>query len=371
MKIRLIVPFTTRTKKSRSKLQWEWKNEKKGIIELYVILAVILLSTSSCGNANLPDETIFSEKTEITVTMEITGATETTSETQKPTVSTEPSVGLAFTQIGKSYSVVGIGTCKDTDIVIPTEYNGLPVKKIGKDAFKNCKSLTSINIPSGVTSIEDSAFFGCDKLASVRLGESSMLMSIGSSAFSGCSSLTSIVIPKGVTSIGEYAFNGCSRSLESIVVAEGNTVYHSAGNCLIETANKTLLKGCQNSVIPADGSIMTIGAGSFYECWNLTSLEIPEGITSIESGAFSECRSLTNIEIPLSVTSIGRNAFFHCYHLRYNEYDNGIYNGFYLGNEQNPYVSLIDVRTSSGSASCTIHRQTKVIAGGHSKGKIA
>ena len=86
---------------------------------------------------------------------------------------------------------------------------------IGSSAFGYCSSLTSIEIPAGVTSIGSSAFEDCSSLASVTFAEGSRLTSIGDSAFSMCSSLTSIEIPAGVTSIGDYAFYQCS-SLETI-----------------------------------------------------------------------------------------------------------------------------------------------------------
>ncbi len=156
-------------------------------------------------------------------------------------------------------------------------------KIIYHSAFKDCTSLTNITIPDGVTSV-------------------------GSSAFSGCTSLESITIPEGVTSIGNYAFSDCS-SLESITVEEGNTVYHSSGNCLIETASGTLIVGCKNSVIPTDGSVTSIGDYAFSRCESLTCITIPDSVTSIGGRAFSGCTSLTNITIPDSVTYIGDYAF--------------------------------------------------------------
>ncbi len=207
------------------------------------------------------------------------------------------------------YIVTGIGTCKDTDIVIPAEYKGLPVTSIGDGAFYRCISLTSIEIPSGVTGIGNGAFQGCSSLASIEIPSS--VTSIGSSAFEGCSSLTNIEIPSTVKSVGDRAFSHCSI-LESITVAEKNSVYHSTENCLIETASKTLIAGCKNSVIPADGSVTSIGDYAFSGCSSLTSIEIPSSVTSIGGSAFASCSKLTSIEIPSSVTSIGNYAFWYC-----------------------------------------------------------
>ena len=81
----------------------------------------------------------------------------------------------------KSYTLFGIGTCKDTEIVIPSEYDGLPVIAIGDDAFYGCFKLTSITIPDSVTSIGGWAFYGCTGLTSVTIGNS--VTSIGGSAF--------------------------------------------------------------------------------------------------------------------------------------------------------------------------------------------
>ena len=241
-----------------------------------------------------------------------------------------PSEGLTYSLNSdeNGYTVTGIGTCTDKELIIPSEYNAKPVTSIGNEAFSGCTGLTSVTIPDSVTSIGREAFEDCTGLTSVTIGDS--VTSIGSLAFYGCKGLTSVTIPDSVTSIGWGAFRDCrltsvtigkgvtsigddafySWGLTSITVAEGNTKYHSAGNCLIETESKTLITGCENSIIPTDGSVTSIGEGAFYS-WGLTSITIPDSVTSIGEGAFSGCTRLTSITIPDSVTSIGEYAFFN------------------------------------------------------------
>ena len=156
---------------------------------------------------------------------------------------------------------------------------------------QNETSGASVQGGTGLTSIGMCAFNGCTGLTSIELPAS--LTSIGSSAFSGCTGLKSIEIPASLTSIGMSAFQGCT-GLANITVATGNTTYHSAGNCLIKTASKTLVLGCNTSVIPTDGSVTGIGGSAFYNCTGLTSIVIPANLTSIEGSAFTGCTNLTS-----------------------------------------------------------------------------
>ena len=189
-----------------------------------------------------------------------------------------------------------------TSITIPDG-----VTSIGNYAFNGCSGLTSITIPDSVTSIESYAFSNCSGLTSITIPDS--VTSIESGTFSGCSSLTSITIPYSVTSIGDGAFSSC-HILTSINVESANSVYHSTGNCLIETASKTLILGCQNSIIPNDGSVTSIGSYAFHNCTGLTSITIPDNVASIESNAFTGCNSLASITIPFVGSGGSSNAHF-------------------------------------------------------------
>ncbi len=217
--------------------------------------------------------------------------------------------------------------CKNS--VIPTDSS---VTSIGSSAFSGCTNLTSITIPEGVTSIGSSAFFDCTSLESVTISEG--VASISNRAFSGCTSLESITIPKGVTSIGSSAFSDCTAltsvtignsvesigdyafyycsSMSSIIVEAGNTVYHSSGNCLIETASKTLIIGCNTSIIPSDGTVTSIGNYAFRRCYGLKSITIPDGVIRVGSSAFRDCKDLQSVTIPDSVMGIGSSAFSNC-----------------------------------------------------------
>ena len=148
--------------------------------------------------------------------------------------------------------------------------------KLGDWAFYGCSGLTSLTIPSGVTSIGDKAFRGCSRLTSLTIP--SGVTSIGDWAFSGCSGLTSLTIPSSVTSIGNYAFYGCS--------------------------------GLTSLTLPS--SVTSIGWYAFYGCSGLTSLTLPSGVTSIGYEAFRGCSGLTSLTLPSSVTEIGDYAFKGC-----------------------------------------------------------
>ena len=175
------------------------------------------------------------------------------------------------------------------------------VTSIADFVFCGCTSLTSVTIPNSVTSIGDWAFYNCTNLTSVTIPDS--VTSIGNGAFDSCTSLTSVTIPDSVTSIGSFVFQKCTW-LTSVTIPDSVT---SIGNGAFFCTSLTEI------TIP--NSVTSIGADAFRGCTSLTSIKIPNSVTSIGVRAFSNCRSLTSVTIPDSVTSIGENAFYGCTNL--------------------------------------------------------
>ena len=217
-----------------------------------------------------------------------------------------------------------------TSVVIPS-----CVTTIGDQAFNGCENLTSVSIPDSVTTIGDRAFNGCSNLTSVSIPDS--VTTIGDGAFYGCSNLTSVSIPDSVTTIGDGAFGLCSNltsvSIPDSVTTIGDWAFEECSNLTsvsipdsVTTIGKGAFIGVKSVKLSQNNPVFMIDEfGALLDVENNKLLylpsntkgkyTIPDGVTTIGDGAFSECSNLTSVSIPDSVTTIGDWAFWRCSNL--------------------------------------------------------
>ena len=206
---------------------------------------------------------------------------DTTEEEQTTEIENDPDVvysqGLAYRSNGDGTCVLtGLGTCQDSQIVIPKVQNGEIVVEVAERAFRDHTHITSLIIPGTITIIGEEAFYGCTSLQSVSLAEG--IITLDSRAFAVCKNLKAIEIPNSVETIGIQAFMDCT-SLANIVMGSGVT---------------------------------TIKSHAFERCRSLTHIELPDSITTMEQGAFIQCSGLTEITIPKGVTVLSHAIFWNC-----------------------------------------------------------
>ena len=236
------------------------------------------------------------------------------------------SVGLEYNLASDNtfYYLASRGECSDTDIVIPKNYQGLPVKEIKTNSFAQCKELTSVTISDSITDIGISSFAYCENLTSVAIQNG--VVSIESNAFYGCTSLMNIQIPDSVTNIGGTAFydteyyNNENNWEDGALYLDGWLIQVNPaieGEYTIKESTKGIagyaFSGCSNLTgVTLPDSLTVIGDNAFSNCTRLTDIIIPESVTDIELRAFHNCRSLTEVRIPDGVERIGDYAFYSC-----------------------------------------------------------
>lgn len=250
------------------------------------------------------------------------------------------------------------------------------ITQIDDAAFIYCSKLAEINIPAGVTEIGSNCFDGCESLKKIDIPDG--VKSIGHNAFAGCKSLEEITIPEGVTSIDFYAFLDCVN-LEKVKIPESikEISYRAFYNCTnlksinlprgisdigFEALDGTALYNdklnWENGVLYVDSTLISaeksidgayeikqgttlVASAAFNECYGLTSVTFPAGVTGLCEGAFLRCDGLSAVRLPDGLISIGDSAFSHCTglmdvsipdsvtYLGYGAFeDSGIYNAF-------------------------------------------
>ena len=213
------------------------------------------------------------------------------------------------------------------DVVIPESVkakdgNDYRITAFGAKCFYGCSDLTSITIPSSVTSLGDWSFCDCSGLTSIAIPSS--VTSLGNYCFDCCFGLTSITIPSSVTSMGDHCFGDC-RVLSSITIPSSVTSLGDGcfGNCFgltsitipssVTSMGDRCFWGCDGlTSIAIPSSVTSLGYACFYGCSGLTSITIPSSVTSFGDYCFEKCTGLISITIPSSVTSFGDYCFQNC-----------------------------------------------------------
>ena len=260
-----------------------------------------------------------------------------------------------------SYSQSNYSGLTTATIPETVDYNGITytVTSIGEGAFRWCSSLTSITIPKTIKVIENNAFTNCYNLTKtnytgtiaswcdIKFNYSNPIENSGNffindqeikditipntvdsipyMAFRGCSSLISVSISEGVVSIGKEAFMEC-YNLQSVTIP--NSITHIGRNAFFRT--DIYSKNMEDDILYIDNCLICARWQDFYyeersitvknntrliadeafaDCISLTTIVLPESVTSIGQEAFSNCSSLNSITIPNNLTSIGSEAF--------------------------------------------------------------
>ncbi|MBR6334532.1 MAG: leucine-rich repeat protein [Clostridia bacterium] len=266
--------------------------------------------------------------------------------------------------IPDSVTSIGGGAFYECDslesVIVPDN-----VKEVGTMAFFNCTSLKHINLPAGLTCIEELCLGNCHSLEEIVVPEnvdeikmqafthcynlknivfSEKLERIGDKAFYECRSLEALSLTDSVTSVGEFAFYGCSN-LKTAGPKGGGYDYefewtesipsYAFSGCYgltsitipdgVTSIGDSAFSGCTGlTSVTIGNSVTSIGDCTFYNCTRLTSVTIGNSVTSIGNSAFYNCAGLTSINIPDSVTSVGRYSFAYCTKLTSVNIGNGV-----------------------------------------------
>jgi hypothetical protein len=210
-----------------------------------------------------------------------------------------------------------------TDVVIPQAIDNKPVTRIDNGCFWNRRSLISVTLPESVKEIGAAAFEECRSLEAVTLPSS--LKIIENQAFENCFMLSDISLPEGLTEIHGDAFAYCSNlksvRIPSSVTTWMSSAFFSSGLTSVQIENGVTYipdaafahTNISELILPS--SVETIGRHAFYNCQELRSVSLNEGLVTIGSasfGAFKACTKLTEIVIPHTVTTINDFVFEGC-----------------------------------------------------------
>ena len=296
---------------------------------LALLLTLVLLATAlvSCGNndnppSNNPEQSQPSSNDDSTTDGNETTDGDGTTDGDETDANNEAtySQGLVFelSYDKSSYYLSSVGTCRDNEVIIPAEYNNLPVTEIASYAFENCTWITKVTIPESVTSIGRNSFKNCPNAVEMQDG----ITYIGKWLLECGTNVENVAIREDTVGIATWAFWGCNQITEVVIpdsVKHMNMVFRECSSLKSVTLPNGLTKigasffsectALESITFPE--SVKAIEEEAFMRC-GFKTITLPEGLTAIEGSTFKDCTSLASINIPNSVTSIGKFAFENC-----------------------------------------------------------
>ena len=184
-----------------------------------------------------------------------------------------------------------------TSLKTVTTHNNIVA--ISNEAFRGCSQLNTCAIPSKLVNVGESAFYGCSALTG-ELNLPSTVVGIAAHAFRG-TGYTKLTMQNNVSTIEQYAFYGCNK-LTSATISNKVTVL-----------SRSVFENCKKlASIALPNSIVTISQAAFKNCEALADMKMPTNINTIDTQAFYGCKSIIDVGFPKSLRNLGRDCFTYC-----------------------------------------------------------
>lgn len=316
-------------------------NKKFALLSLSLLSSFALLGCQN--NPNTSSSSPTSESSSGETSSPIDSSTSSTSSDSYSIISEDEATGGLVYDLSEdgTYYIISDYLSVEYDIVVPSYYDGLPVREIGETAFQYA-TIDSLLLPSSIKKIGKQAFLGLSadsKLATLTLPEG--LEEIDDEAFDYCPSITEVYLPSTLKTLGDRVFHLCS-SLRRIRVDSASTTFKAVDNVLYSADQKTLYcypQGLAFTTFDLPASVEVIKTCAFYGNSNITGIGIPtdsnlkeiefrgmaamfslttlrlERATKLETlgeKALSENSAIVKVTLPSSVTSLGEGLFYKC-----------------------------------------------------------
>lgn len=221
-------------------------------------------------------------------------------------------------------------TGTESTVILPSTINSWPVTKIGEDAFQDNTTITSVTIPANVTEIGSNAFADCTNLTSVTYGGdwSKLTIQSGNPAVEDAvnAQLFDFAFTPDNTAVIVKKYNGTAADVtipshykgKPVTMIDHAAFHDSAVTSVtipdsVTSISDDAFSFCsQLTNISIPNSVTFIGFAAFNSCTSLKSITLPSSLSTIQSSAFYNCGNLETIRIPVSVTFIGNYAFAGC-----------------------------------------------------------